>query len=185
MRHPDVASLALLAGGELSAWRRWRVGRHVRACPQCHQEVEGFRRRREWFRETASELPPGLHWNRLAAEMRANIQLGLAAGECVGGVARRRLRLSWRAAAALASITVVVVGGWWLHLPHPRTKAAGGAVIEATAEGIELKEPQGALTLIHSASTSVVISASTEGAMAARFVDEQTGLVTVNHVLVE
>jgi hypothetical protein len=185
MRHPDLASLALLAGGELSAWARWRIGRHVRACPQCQQEVAGFRRRREWFREAAAELPAGLNWSRLAAEMKANIQLGLEAGECVGGPVRRRAWLTWRTAAALASIAVVIAGGWWLHLPHSRIQPAGDVVIEATAEGIELKEPQGALTLFHSAAAPVVVSASAEGAITARFVDDETGLVTVNNVFVE
>ncbi len=185
MKHPDIASLALLAGGELPFWTRWRAERHVRTCPECQKEVEAFRRRRDWFRDAAGELPAGLNWSRLEAEMRANIQLGLEAGECVGAARPRRIRLSWRVAAALASIAVVIVGGWWLHLPHPRTEARGGAVLEATAEGIELKEPHGALTLFHSAATPVVVSASAQGAMAARFVDEETGLVTVNNVYVE
>lgn len=185
MRHPDLASLALLAGGELPVWARWRIRRHLRDCAQCRHELEGFRRRREWFREAAEELPAGLHWNRLAAEMRANIQLGLAAGECVGGASRRRVWLSWRTAAALASIAVVVVGGWWLHLPHSPARASRDVVVEATAEGIELKENEGALTLIHSASAPVMISASAEGAITARFIDDETGLVTVNNVYVE
>ena len=185
MKHPEPHALALFAGGELPFWVRWQIRRHLRSCERCHEEVQGFRRRQEWFRGAAGELPANLHWNRLAAEMRANIQVGLAAGECVSGAQHVSERLGWRAAVALASITVVIVGGWWLHLPHPRVKPVDAAVLEATADGIELKQPEGALTLMHPGSAPVMVSVSAQGAMTARFVDEETGMVTVNNVYVE
>jgi hypothetical protein len=188
MNHPSEVDLALYAGGELRAWSRWRVGYHVARCPQCLREVEAFRGGAEWVRETASELPSDLHWSRLAAEMKANIRVGLAAGACVGPVEPRPQRLALRVMAALASIVLVVVSGWWLHLPEPRVAPsvqAGGVVLEATPEGIELKEEDRALTLLHPASDAVVLSVSAQGSLRARYVDAETGQVTINNVYVQ
>ncbi len=184
MTHPAGGKLALLAGGELPLWRRAGVALHVRRCGQCRQEVAAYRRQIALVREGAAELPPEVNWGRLASEMRANIQLGLAAGECVAPAAPGRRRLSWRVAAALASITLVILSGWWLHLPRPHVVAPAEDVIvlEATAEGIELKERDRSLTLIHSSSEPVLVSVSAGGAMAARFVDDETGMVTINNV---
>jgi len=94
MKHPNEATLALHAGGELGALARWKTGRHVSRCEQCRDEVEAFIGLREIVPDLA-EIPE-VPWNRLAAEMKANIRLGLAAGECVGatrshGATRRSL----------------------------------------------------------------------------------------------
>src|ERR1019366_543258 len=52
--------------------------RHLSGCQRCTAEVAAFVR----FRETLPELKqiPEVPWNRVAAEMRANIRLSLAAG---------------------------------------------------------------------------------------------------------
>jgi hypothetical protein len=185
MSHPQATALALFAGGELPWWMRWRVRWHLGACETCRREVEGYRRAAAWFRETAAELPPGFDWERAAAEMRANIQLGLEAGECVPGPERAVSRIRWRVAAAVASIAVVVLGGWWLHMPHPSAPRFEAPLVASTSEGIQIREPEGSLTLLNSGAVLVMVSASAEGAMTARFIDEETGLVTVNHVSVE
>src|SRR5215469_12533000 len=74
MKHPSQATLALQAGGDLGFLARWRTKRHLRRCTRCREEVEAF----EWARQVAPDLAeiPEIHWNRLAAEMKANIHLG-------------------------------------------------------------------------------------------------------------
>lgn len=185
MSHPQANLLALFAGGELPWWMRWRLRRHLGACQTCRREVEGYRRAAAWFRQAAAELPADFDWERAAAEMRANIQLGLEAGECVSAPGRAPAALRWRVAAALASIAVVVVGGWWLHMPHPKAPRPEAPLVESTSDGIQVRESEGSLALLNPRAAPVMVFASAEGAMTARFVDEETGLVTVNNVYVE
>lgn len=185
MSHPRQATLALFAGGDLAWWRRWLIGWHIARCGRCREEVEAYRDAAATFREAAAELPAGFDWERAAAEMRANIQLGLEAGECVSKPERAVNRIRWRVAAAVVSIAIVIVGGWWLHLPHARVSSVETPVVESTSEGIQIREVEGSLTLLNPAAAPVMVSAGAEGAMTARFVDEETGLVTVNHVYVE
>lgn len=181
MSHPDLSSLALFAGGELPMWSRWRLGRHLNDCPRCRAEVDAFRSRSEWVRETSAELPAELHWAPLSAEMKANIQVGLAAGECVGTTEHPPSPFGWRVAAALASITLVIVSSWFLHIPAPRIRT-DGVVLSANRGGIELKQADRAFTLMHSAAEPALVSVNAEGSMAARFVDDETGMVTINNV---
>src|SRR5258705_319284 len=81
MKHPNQATLALHAGGDLGWWSSQRTERHVRRCERCRDDLSRF----QSVREIASDLSeiPEIPWNRVAAEMKANIRLGLAAGECV------------------------------------------------------------------------------------------------------
>lgn len=184
MKHPSEADLALFAGGELPWWRRWLVARHRDRCERCRHEAAAFGEDVRLAREAGAELPAELHWDRLAAEMKANIQVGLAAGECVTA-AGAPPRLSWRAAVALASLTLAVISGWWLHTPRPRASpavSAEGVLLKATAGGIELAQAGRALTLMHESSEPVVLSVSVEGAITAHYVDDETGMVTINNV---
>ena len=122
MKHPSQATLALHAGGDLgwigaledgappgglrtSAARKWRRSAScARLCRSC------------------AEIPE-VPWNRMAAEMRANIRLGLAAGECVrvgaDAPARCPLFTGARAALAMASVLALMVTGLVLERPAP------------------------------------------------------------------
>lgn len=82
--HPEAQELALYVSRDLSAWRRVVVGRHVAGCSVCRHEVVLLREAGRAFAEEVEALPGGMSWERLAADMRANIRLGLEAGECVG-----------------------------------------------------------------------------------------------------
>lgn len=192
MRHPGVYELALYAGGELGWWERWRISRHVKLCAACHGEIAAFQTAREAFREEAAALPAGLDWDRLAAEMKANIHLGLVAGECVGGKrpapsAPGGERLTWRAAAALAMMTLVIVTGWFLNVPRPEMAGTqpAGYVLEATSAGIGLKENGRALTVLSPAEAAVTYSVNAQGSLRARYVDSDTGQVTIANVYAE
>jgi len=88
MHHPNESDLALYAGNDLSRFARLRVDWHLRTCGKCQQEVTEFSSQRA---ETLRNAPePEVNWDRLAAEMKANIRLGLEAGNvslcrrCIG-----------------------------------------------------------------------------------------------------
>src|ERR1051326_2754986 len=81
MKHPGEETLALFAGQDLGLFARWCTRRHLDRCESCRDAAAEF----SALRHEVSDLNelPGISWNRLAAEMKANIHLGLAAGECV------------------------------------------------------------------------------------------------------
>jgi hypothetical protein len=188
MKHPDEGTLALFAGHDLSFMFEWRIGRHVARCQQCRGTVDAFVSLRS---ETAAlgELPPDIAWNRLASEMKANIRLGLAAGECVSGpapVADRAGFTGLHTLMAYAAVIMLVVAGVWLQRPVPVEQ--GRAVLAATGDGIELTEGGRSLGLRYGASRDikdVSYSADAKGAMGARYVDSSTGYVTVVNVNME
>ncbi len=187
MKHPDQASLALHAGGDLGWFARWRVERHVQQCDQCREEVDAFAATREIFTDLA-EIPE-VPWNRLAAEMKANIRLGLEAGECVrsGDVPLRDN--PWftgaRAAVALASIAALLVTGVMLTTPQV-TVSAQDTVVQAMDGGIQVRHGGQAMRLMNpddlGPNQRVMYSTDAQGSMRARYVDPDTGNVTINRV---
>jgi anti-sigma factor RsiW len=202
MTHPREENLALFAGGDLGALERWRVSRHVRGCDACRAGVARFQRSAALLNDEAGRLPAGLNWDRLAAEMTGNIRVGLAAGECVAPSPAPRNQLGWRPAAVIALLTIVILGGWFLQGPlmmMPRQQrasllpaAAADPVLEATPAGVEVKASRGALTLLNTRAASqtpgqkqIVVYVSAPGSLRARFVDSETGQVTINNVYTE
>jgi hypothetical protein len=192
MRHPDQAILALHAGGDLGLWARWRTERHVARCEQCRAEIAAF----DELRQTLPSLAetPELPWNRLAAEMRANIRLGLAAGECVRGLEPdrpTRVFSGFRAAVALASVMVLVVTGIVIERPAPNSAPIAardtGIVVQTTQDGIQVREGGQSLGLLNPTAmqNDITYQVGAEGSMEARYVDSNTGHVVVNQVDVD
>jgi len=187
MKHPDQATLALHAGGDLGWFARYRVERHVAQCDQCREEVDAFSATREIFTDLA-EIPE-VPWNRLAAEMKANIRLGLEAGECVrsGDVPLRDT--PWftgaRAAVALASIAALLVTGVMLTTPQV-TVSADDTVVQAMPDGIQVRHGGQAMRLMNpddlGPNQRVMYSTDAQGSMRARYVDPDSGNVTINRV---
>jgi hypothetical protein len=132
--------------------------------------------------------PPELPWNRLAAEMKANIRLGLAAGECVDNAGRTLLETPLfagaRVAVAMAGALALVAAGLVLERPVP---VEAGVVVQATSNGIQVREGRQALRLIHSgvARDDVTYSTDAQGSMRARYVDPETGYITIQGVNAE
>lgn len=191
-RHPSETSLALLAGGELGGWSRWRVQRHVAGCGECQREVSEFSALRQEVAWAGQE--PEVDWNRLASEMKANIRLGLEAGECVGGAARPQSIFSLRALAACASLAVLVAASYLVERPAPpvaEAQAREATVLEASDMGIQVKEGQHAMMLLNTnarklkTGASDVSYAATGSTVRARYVDSDTGYVTINNVYVQ
>ena len=188
-RHPGQECLALYAGGELGLIERLSVALHARRCERCRAEVAAFRASSGVVRQRAMDLPEGVDWTGLRADMSANIRLGLAAGEAVEPVFRpaRPQPLFWRAALVLGAATAVVVTGWFLNLPKPQADLASmdGVILETTQAGVGLKERGRAITLMHPGSEAVMTTVSVEGSVRAHFVDAVTGQVTVTNVYAE
>jgi hypothetical protein len=70
------------------------------------------------LKQAAAEMPPGVNWERLAAEMTANIRVGLAAGECVAPRRRKPVAFAaWKPAAIATGAVAIVSAAWWLNLP--------------------------------------------------------------------
>ena len=185
MKHPSQELLALHAGGDLGWMARWKTSHHVANCPRCAAEVDAFAR----FRETLPELKqiPEVSWNRIAGEMRANIRLGLAAGECV-----RSSDPLWRdsplfsgarATLALASVLALMVTGLMLERPGPMVAAE--PMVQATANGIQRRSGDQAFGLMHSGALSVSYTVGAQGTLGARYTDPETGNVTMTKVYVE
>jgi len=193
MKHPDEADLALFASHDLGFVSNWRVGRHVARCGQCRAAADAFASLRSDV-AALSDLSSDIAWNRLASEMKANIRLGLAAGECVGeGACAGNSAPAFtglQTLLAYASLIALVVAGVWLQRPAPplapsMTTENSGAVLAATGDGIELTEGGRGLGLRYGSFRDVNYSADASGAMGARYVDTRTGYVTVVNVNLE
>jgi anti-sigma factor RsiW len=117
-RHIAESDLALFVSGDLSMWRYSAVCLHIAGCEACRARIELYRQSRQSLKQAAAEMPAGVNWDRLAAEMTANIRVGLAAGECVAP--RRRKPVSffgWKFAAVAGGVVCVLSAAWWLNLP--------------------------------------------------------------------
>jgi len=182
--------LALYAGGDLPVWPALRVRLHVTACPQCAAEITAFRAASRELRRGASDLPDGVDWDTLQAEMTANIRLGLSAGAIVDRPEPQESFVAapepagWRLAVVLASLSFVAVAGWWLRTPVNQRPAADPAAFlsEAGPDGLALQSSGAALTLLNSSEQPAVTTVSWDGGARASFVDPETGQVTIHHV---
>lgn len=115
--HVKETDLALFLSGDMGAWKWLVVQFHISKCEQCRARVQAYRLDRERLKREGSELPAGLDWERLSAEMTANIRVGLAAGECVAPRSRRRAVWGWRPVAIGAGAAAVLALAFWLNLP--------------------------------------------------------------------
>lgn len=188
-KHPAPEVLALYARRDLDLWALVRAGAHVQRCGQCAGEVRGLRQALTTLRSAASELPPGLDWDEMAAEMRANIRLGLSAGAIVaeppvtGRVSRDGW--PWQLGVVMASVAMVAVVSWMLptsESANHQLAVRAPAFLEAQAEGLALQDRGSALTLLNPSKTAVTTTVNWDGGARASYVDSETGQVTIHHV---
>jgi len=190
--HPPIDELALFSGGDCGLLDKWRLSRHLSGCAVCRSEVEAFRSAELALKSELAEVPTALHWDRLAAEMTANIHLGLEAGECVSPARIPPVRLDWRAAIVMAGVSIVLIGAWFLN-PLPRHDAnelvmrARRVELRTTSAGLEVNENGNALVLLHGKGTTQqpAMIVSSPGMLRARYVDADTGQITINNVYSE
>jgi hypothetical protein len=187
MKHPSQETLALQAGGDLGWLERWKTARHLSGCSACRDEVAAFSEVREILPEL-NEMPE-VPWNRLAAEMRANIRLGLAAGECVRfsdpPLRESPLFHGARALVAFASVCAMLATAVVLERPTP--VHASEPVVQATDNGIQRRFGDRAFGLMHPGAQAqdVTYTVGAQGTMGARYVDSETGAMTMTKVYVE
>src|SRR6185312_16953966 len=112
-RQPSEADLALLAGGDCGPVQRFLLNRHVSGCGDCRDTVASFSELRSELRDLPA---PDMDWNRLAGEMRANIHLGLVAGECVKTAPVVAERQNWVPRFAVGMAGVILLAGAGLFL---------------------------------------------------------------------
>jgi hypothetical protein len=187
MEHPSQELLALHAGGDLGWMARWKTARHLAGCQRCALEVAAFGELRQMLPEL--KQIPEVPWNRIAVDMRGNIRLGLAAGECVrpSGHAERDAPLfrGARATLALASVLALMVTGLVLEGPAPRIATANEPMVQTTVNGIQSRSGEQTFGLMHSGASSVTYTVGAQGTLGARYTDPETGNVTMTKVYVE
>jgi hypothetical protein len=198
--HPSLEELALLVGGEMPYVRRWQVEDHVHHCARCEHEFEQFqaadaelRRLAEAEMLTAYEAVSD--WGRLEREMAGNINVGVAAARAINNVGRHRLH-SWRVAAIAGLLALVFAAGWMLNVPGEDTgrilgafrsvwsgpRVAAGIILTTTPQGVAVRSQGAMLTVLHPASANVTASFTSNSSVAMRYVDEDTGQVTITNV---
>ena len=188
--HPRETELALLASGDCGAMENWLLRRHVRACGECRRTLESFAEQRDAM---GSEVIPSEfsaeQWTRLAREMRANIRLGLEAGECV--------RQPWKLKVfsghqvlrpALAMACLLLLAGAGFFLREARILPVATAVVPVLASsdaGIEYRSGDTSLMLLNRNGAAVDQTVSAQGEIRSRYIDGDTGAVTINNVYLQ
>lgn len=198
MKHPSIDKLALYAGGELPWWTRFTMHRHVRGCVQCQAEVALFGDVKSAVRLEADEMPSGAQWDRLAAEMGANVRLGLEASEAISAYAvpvdeaAPATGVSWRMAALATAFVILLSIGYWLNAAKKSEQLAAmrvpdPIVVEASERGVGMSDGNKGMELQGPKANfrAAVVTVSTTGSAGAQYVDEETGQITVNNVYVE
>jgi hypothetical protein len=115
----------------------------------------------------------------------------------------------WNAGWAIAAVSVVFAVAFWLNLPRPQAEhlvaalrgirmdrigklvshdsgsagaTADDVLVEASQGSIQVRENGASLALFHPRSDGVTISVSMQGSAGARYIDSETGQVTINRV---
>jgi len=187
MNHPALNDLALLAGGEATRLRRFFLDRHVRDCVECQQRIAEFHDLIHNVRSDSAYFePPDLNWNSLAAEMRANIHLGLEAGACVRTASSIR---NWNPGFTIAFASLLLLIGSTFFLrggrPHPEVVESLVPVLRSSGSGIELRTGPNSLTLLNHHGVASDQTVSAQGRIGARYIDGETGSVTINNVYLQ
>lgn len=196
--HPSPAELALFSKADLPFAHRIRIRRHLSRCGECEHQVHLFRSadhelKREASTETLTAFEAIADWGRLEREMMGNIAVGLAAAHCIENVGRKR-RFFYR--AAFAGGLILLFGlAWMTHIPRqetsrlvstvasvfmPAPRQPFGPVLRTSPDGITVRTQGAALTILHP--PSAVISLSGGSSVSARYVDDDTGQVTITKV---
>jgi hypothetical protein len=198
--HPRPEDLALAARGDLSLVERWRVNRHVRRCPECERELDQFhavsrtiKRQAEAGALTSRE--GALDWQRLEREMIGNIKVGIAAAQCIGDGPGHVFH-RWKVPALVAGLSLLFVAGWLINVPRDdrdrvmtalRTVTGhrhptAGLILETNPHGVSVRFQGTSLTLLHPASARATASFTSSSSVGVRYVDDETGQVTIANV---
>jgi hypothetical protein len=203
-RHIAETDLALFVSGDVSMWKYAAVCLHIARCEACRARAEVYRQGRQSLKQAAGEMPAGVNWDGLAAEMTANIRVGLAAGECVAPRRRKPVVLvAWKPAAIAAGLVCVLSAAWWLNLPSSDTDSLARAmrslvygratipapdtqvaefrepVVQVSPDGVELKQNGVPVPVPQTASRPVSTAASSHSSTSSASPDPDYLTVTV------
>jgi hypothetical protein len=196
--HPTPEILSLYCTGDVPFFLRLRTGAHVKKCSACEQHVLSIRSAKtELQREASAQILTGFEaiadWNALESDMLGNIRVGVAAARCIEKVGRTRKwgsRLAWT-----FGMTALFVAGWLARIPADDNqkiltalrRAVGldqpqfyGTIVRSTPDGIAVRTQGATLTILHP--QSAVISMSSPSSVTARYVDDDSGQVTITNV---
>ncbi len=196
--HPSIQILALYSAGDLPFMLRFRTGRHVRECAVCERQVHSMQAAKaELRREAQAEVLTGFEaiadWHTLESDMLGNIRVGVAAARCIEKVGRTRrvgFLLAWG-----TGMSMLFAAGWIARVPAEDSQRIvtalrrvvgleqapfNGTVLRSTPDGISVKTQGATLTILHP--QSAVISMSGPSAVTARYVDDDSGQVTITNV---
>jgi len=194
MNHPRENDLALLAGGDGGRIQRFLLERHLRNCADCQDKVAEYRD----LRSELAELEfPDVNWNSLAADMRANIRLGLEAGACVRTTQVPK-RWNPRLTLAFASLLLLLGSSFFVrdssflngvrHLrfqPNAASIVPDDPVLRVTGSGVEIRTGSNSLILLNHRGDAFNQTVSAQGDIGKRYIDGETGSVTINNVYLQ
>ncbi len=199
MRHLNDSEAALASSGDLSFVARMRSRAHCAVCSSCRMRVEVFRQDAERVRKIVPdfELPRSMDWGEIEREMFANVRLGLDVSEIrtdFGKVPERAI--SWAGAVSIATLTAIVITGWFLAGPRtqqyllhaPRAVAqvkSGAMILRGDENGVGLESRGVGMILRNAASPSSRFEVGLEGSVRSSVVDQDSGQVTVSQIYVE
>ena len=196
--HPAGELLALYPRGDLSLFSRLRVRAHLLQCAACRDQIALFASaalelKREAAGETLTAFEAIADWGRLEREMLGNIVVGVAAARCIEKVGRKRV---WLPRFAIGTgLSILFVAGWLTHIPREETdrlvstfsrffgigpQRGLGDVVRTTPNGIAVRAEGVTLTILHPSTAVVAVSGSSS--VEARYVDQQTGQLTITNV---
>jgi hypothetical protein len=197
--HPTLEDLALASRGDLPFFQQRQVKRHVRYCPTCEHELENYRSLVDGIKHQseAEALTTGemlLDWQRLEREMAGNIKVGIAAAQCIqrsSGDGFHR----WRLPALVAALSVIFVAGWLINVPRDdmdrvvtafrsaiRSQHPNGIVLETNPHGVSVRFQGASLTLLHPTTARATASFTSASSVGERYMDDETGQVTIANV---
>jgi hypothetical protein len=196
--HPSAEVLALYSRGDLPRLPRLRIKAHLLECATCEHQVALFAAslselKREAASETLTAFEAIADWKVLEREMMGNIVVGVAAARCIEKVGRKR---AWFSRFAFgAGLTALFVAGWITHIPSEQThhlaaslsrlvglhqKSGSINMVQATPNAIAVRSQGVTLSILHP--PTAVVSLSGNSSMEARYVDEESGQLTIASV---
>lgn len=196
MRHFSDHEAALASSGDFPFLYKLQAQAHCLICVECRGRVESFRsdRSRVDLAVDGFELPRAIKWDQLEGEMLGNIRLGLDVDAIHQGPVHKAEErfIPWRAAVAVAAMTVIVMTGWFLTGPGSRPAVSavaqvrsGGLLLRGDEHGVGVENRGRGMILRNVASRSNRLEVGLEGSVRSSVVDQDSGQVTVSQIYVE
>jgi len=196
--HPTYKALALYSGKDLNWSARWKIRHHLRGCVQCQQALESLQAatlelRREADLQTLTGYEAIADWARLEREMMGNIGVGVAAARCIDHVGHRRI--GWARVGIGVGMALLFALSWETHIPREQTEHlwtslrqwaglrspdSNTTILRSSPDGVAVGAQGSTLTMWHPRSAVVSVSSGTR--MDARYIDTETGQVTIASV---